>query len=214
MPSLTFVMPHWLYWAGLLLFPLMALYLVRRQLRKPLPPGPSPFIAYLFWLTSGFLGIHRFYLRSAYGVVFIPVFLFILYCNAEVREVRDDTSRTFAALETAQHTAQITKPDATQSVAGGHARIRARAGGPQEGPDRIRHGEGRHRSLGVAGTLRRDRAGHPSRWSMRYCCRASSASVARWKKRHRIARPPSPKPHRSSPSPWLRKIRRCTSIRG
>ena len=113
MPSLTFVMPHWLYWAGLLLFPLMALYLVRRQLRKPLPSGPSPFIAYLFWLTSGFLGIHRFYLRSAYGVVFIPVFLFILYCNAEVREVRDDTSRTFAALETAQRTAQITKPDTT-----------------------------------------------------------------------------------------------------
>jgi len=113
MPSLTFVMPHWLYWAGLLLFPSMALYLVRRQLRKPLPPGPSTFIAYLFWLTSGFLGIHRFYLRSAYGVVFIPVFLFILYCNAEVREVRDDTSRTFAALESAQHTARIAKPDAT-----------------------------------------------------------------------------------------------------
>ena len=52
MPSLTFVMPHWLYWAGLLLFPLMALYLVRRQLRKPLPSGPSPFIAYLLALCA------------------------------------------------------------------------------------------------------------------------------------------------------------------
>ena len=29
MPSLTFVMPHWLYWAGLLVFPLVAAYLVR-----------------------------------------------------------------------------------------------------------------------------------------------------------------------------------------
>jgi TRAP-type mannitol/chloroaromatic compound transport system permease small subunit len=110
MPSLTFTMPHWLYWAGLIIFPLIALYLVRRQLRNPLPPGPSLFIAYLFWLCSGFMGIHRFYLRSALGFVFIPIFLVILYCSAEVREVRDETSRTFAALEQA-HTAVLqTKP--------------------------------------------------------------------------------------------------------
>ena len=95
---------HWLYWAGLIVFPAIALYLVRRQLRNPLPAGPSLFIAYLFWLTSGFMGIHRFYLRSALGFVFIPVFLAILYCNAEVREVRDETSRTFAALEQAHTT--------------------------------------------------------------------------------------------------------------
>ena len=31
-------------------------------------PGPSLFVAYLFWLTAGFLGIHRFYLRSAVGL--------------------------------------------------------------------------------------------------------------------------------------------------
>ena len=103
-------MPHWLYWAGLLLFPLIATYLVRRQMRATPHSRPSIFIAYLFWLTAGFLGIHRFYLRSALGFVFIPVFLFILYCNAEVREVRDDTSRTFAALEQAQHAADIAKP--------------------------------------------------------------------------------------------------------
>ena len=83
---------------------------MRRQLERPLRSGPSLFIAYLFWLTAGFLGIHRFYLRSALGVIFIPVFLFILYCNAEVREVRDDTSRTFAALEQAQHEVDIAKP--------------------------------------------------------------------------------------------------------
>jgi TRAP-type mannitol/chloroaromatic compound transport system permease small subunit len=116
MPSLTFIMPHWLYWAGLVVFPLVALYLVRRQLAKPLPSGPSLFIAYLFWLTAGFLGIHRFYLRSAYGFVFIPVFLFILYCNAGVRDVRDDTSRTFAAVEAAQHEVNIAKPDAANAT--------------------------------------------------------------------------------------------------
>ena len=111
MPSLTFVMPHWLYWAGLLVFPLIATYLVRRQMRVAPHSRPSLFIAYLFWLTAGFLGIHRFYLRSALGFVFIPVFLFIIYANAQVREVRDDTSRTFAALEAAQNEARIAKPE-------------------------------------------------------------------------------------------------------
>ena len=111
MPSLTFIMPHWLYWAGLLIFPLIATYLVRRQMRMTPSSRPSLFIAYLFWLTAGFLGIHRFYLRSAIGFIFIPVFLFIIYCNTQVREVRDDTSRTFAALEQAQHTAEIAKPE-------------------------------------------------------------------------------------------------------
>ena len=36
------------------------------------------------------------------GFVFIPVFLGILYCNSQMREVRDDESRTFAAFEQAQ----------------------------------------------------------------------------------------------------------------
>lgn len=113
MPSLSFVMPHWLYWAGLLLFPLVAAYLVRRQLRSPPRAGPSLFIAYLLWLTAGFIGMHRFYVRSAVGFVFIPVFLFVIYCNAQIREVRDDTSRTFAALEQAQNSARQARPEGT-----------------------------------------------------------------------------------------------------
>src|SRR5258707_5525092 len=102
MPSLSFVMPDWLYWAGLLLFPLIAMYFVARQRRHPPDRRPSLFIAYLFWFLSGFAGIHRFYLRSGWGFVFIPVFLAILYCNGQIREVRDDESRTFAALEQAK----------------------------------------------------------------------------------------------------------------
>ena len=31
MPSLSFVLPHWLYWGVLLLFPLLAMFLVARQ---------------------------------------------------------------------------------------------------------------------------------------------------------------------------------------
>ena len=99
MPNLNFVLPLWLYWSGLVVFPLIAMLMVRRDRQRRRRPGPSLFIAYLFWLCSGFLGIHRFYLRSAWGFIFIPVFLGIIYCNVQVRDVRDEHSRTFAALQ-------------------------------------------------------------------------------------------------------------------
>src|SRR5437763_8460321 len=110
MPSLSFVLPHWLYWATLLLFPLIAIYLLSRQRRHPPDRRPSLFIAYLFWFLSGYLGIHRFYLRSGWGFIFIPVFLAIIYCNTQIREVRDDESRTFAALEQAQEVLERARP--------------------------------------------------------------------------------------------------------
>ena len=133
MPSLNFVMPHWLYWAGLIVFPLVAAYLVRRQLGHPPNSRPSLFVAYLFWLCSGFLGIHRFYVRSRWGFAFIPVFLFVIYCNAQIREVRDDTSRTFAALEQAQTAERQSKPEqaspspeAAAQLASARAEVRQR----------------------------------------------------------------------------------------
>ena len=68
-----------------------------------MPRGPSLFIAYLFWLCSGFMGLHRFYLKSTWGFVFIPVFLVILYVNDQIRDTREDVSRTHAALEASAH---------------------------------------------------------------------------------------------------------------
>jgi TRAP-type mannitol/chloroaromatic compound transport system permease small subunit len=110
MPSLSFVLPHWLYWATLAIFPLIAMYFVSRQRRNPPDRRPSLFIAYLFWFLSGYLGIHRFYLRSGWGFIFIPVFLAIIYCNTQIREVRDDESRTFAAMEQAQTAVERARP--------------------------------------------------------------------------------------------------------
>src|SRR5438034_10483040 len=110
MPSLSFVLPHWLYWVTLAIFPLIAMYLVSRQRRNPPDRRPSLFIAYLFWLLSGYLGIHRFYLGSGWGSGFIPVFLAIIYCNTQIREVRDDESRTFAAMEQAQSAVERARP--------------------------------------------------------------------------------------------------------
>jgi TRAP-type mannitol/chloroaromatic compound transport system permease small subunit len=99
MPTLNFVLPHWLYWGTLILFPLIAMYLVRRQRTHGQPRGPSLFIAYLFWLCSGFMGLHRFYLKSMWGFLFIPVFLVILQTNDVIRDLREDVSRTHAAHE-------------------------------------------------------------------------------------------------------------------
>ena len=110
MPTLNFVLPHWMYWGGLLVFPLVAMYLVAKHRRVGAPREPILFNAYLFWLTAGFAGLHRFYLRSLWGFLFVPFFLGIIYCNSQVREVRDDVSRTFAALEQAQNAVKQAAP--------------------------------------------------------------------------------------------------------
>jgi TRAP-type mannitol/chloroaromatic compound transport system permease small subunit len=123
MPTLNFILPHWMYWGGLALFPLVAMYLVAQQRRHGVPREPILFNAYLFWLTAGFAGIHRFYLKSWWGFAFVPLFLAVIFCNSELREVRDDVSRTFAALEQAQtslertHAAEPTRPSAEERKA-------------------------------------------------------------------------------------------------
>src|SRR5215472_5544011 len=117
MPSLYFVLPHWLYWGTLTVFPLIAWYFVARQRRAGPSHRPSLFIAYLFWLCSGFLGLHRFYLKSAWGFVFIPVFLTILYVNGEIRDAREDVSRTRAALESARHEVMRLSPGSGETLA-------------------------------------------------------------------------------------------------
>ena len=111
MPHLNFVLPHWMYWGTLLLFPLVAMYLVKRQRRHGVPRGPSLFIAYLFLVCSGLMGLHRFYLRSMWGFAFIPVFLIILHVSDTIRDHREDVSRTHAAYEaTLLETHRVTLP--------------------------------------------------------------------------------------------------------
>ena len=57
MPSLTFVLPHWLYWSGLVILPLLAMVLVRRRRGGTADSGLSIPIAYMLWLWSGFVGM-------------------------------------------------------------------------------------------------------------------------------------------------------------
>jgi TRAP-type mannitol/chloroaromatic compound transport system permease small subunit len=116
MPSLPFVLPHWLYWGTLIVFPLVAIYFVNRQLRRGAPEGPSLFIAYMFWLCSGFLGLHRFYLKSLWGFLFLPVFLLILYTNDVIRDHREDVSRTRSTAQSANIALERVKPSAGVAV--------------------------------------------------------------------------------------------------
>ncbi|MEH6470663.1 MAG: TRAP transporter small permease subunit [Halopseudomonas sp.] len=92
MPSLTFVLPHWLYWLILMLLPLAAMALLRLTRGKAQTEQASKPIAYFLLLTGGFVGCHRFYLKSLKGLLYAPLFIGILLCNIEGRSARDQFS--------------------------------------------------------------------------------------------------------------------------
>ncbi|THH36122.1 TRAP transporter small permease subunit [Aliishimia ponticola] len=102
MPGLGFTLPHWLYWVGLIVFPIVAMILSRRpqpeQKRYTLP------LAYMIAVTGGILGLHRFYLKSMWGVVFLPIFLFVLFANAQTQQARTVLSGYDNELRVAQRT--------------------------------------------------------------------------------------------------------------
>lgn len=103
MPSLQFVLPHWLYWTGLVIFPLIAMVLARRSSiggRR----SYSIALGYMILITGGFVGLHRLYLRNKWGLVFIPVFVFILYANSVQRDARVVYSNSANQLNVAQST--------------------------------------------------------------------------------------------------------------
>ena len=92
MPHMTFVLPHWLYWGGLIFVPFIAMYIVRKQRGKEVDGTLSKRIAYLLWLCGGFIGLHRFYVRNILGFVYIPIFIALLLFNVQVRSAVDQIS--------------------------------------------------------------------------------------------------------------------------
>ena len=99
MPSVNFVLPHWLYWLGLILFPLVAMYLARRAKATKTSDGHSLGTAYFVWVVGGFLGLHRLYLRNVWGLAFWPLFALILYSSGVERDARIVFSEARASLE-------------------------------------------------------------------------------------------------------------------
>lgn len=124
MPSLTFVLPHWLYWSGLILIPLFAMFTVRQQRRRGTPAsGISLAIAYMLWLTGGFVGLHRFYLRSALGALYIPLFLVILFGNVQGRQSRDAVSESRNALLGARFAVDRAKATVAKGISGADRKL-------------------------------------------------------------------------------------------
>jgi len=130
MPELNFVLPHWVYWSGLIVFPVLAMYLVRRA--RPHEPRTRLPIAYFLLVTCGFVGLHRFYVRSFWGIVFIPLFLFVLYGNVETRDAvnaasaaRNEVVKAEFKLELAQEALEEGKAGAESRVEEGEAALAA-----------------------------------------------------------------------------------------
>ena len=113
MPNIDFTLPHWAYWLGLILFPVVGMYLSRRA--RPLRSTYSVALAYLVLITGGVLGLHRFYLRSLLGLVYIPIFVFILVSNAQERDARSVYSDALNFVRMAERTIEREEPRVKQA---------------------------------------------------------------------------------------------------
>ena len=100
MPSFDFTLPHWAYWIGLIVFPLVAMALARRG--RSGRRNYSLTLAYFILVTGGIVGLHRIYLKSLLGLIFIPVFGFILYANSAANDARSELSDAANLVRVAQ----------------------------------------------------------------------------------------------------------------
>jgi len=186
MPNIDFTLPHWAYWVGLLVFPLVAAALAKRprktERRYVLGLG------YFILLTGGMLGLHRFYLKNLLGLLFIPVFIAILYANAQGQGARATLSDLTNAVRMAERTTQregdrvktarteLPKMKAELAAAepGSFAEKRAQRN-VQRAEDRIKQGE--DRIAAARATLTNDRPP----------MEAATAQLARWRSLSRYA---------------------------
>ena len=103
LPNLTFQMPHWIYWVTLIVFPLVAMALVKRnEARRDHNSIGAP-TAYMFLIFGGFAGLHRFYLRSfKWGMLLVVFFVLVLYGNTQggvARNAYSDANNAFKIVD-------------------------------------------------------------------------------------------------------------------
>jgi len=115
MPSINFILPHWLYWGTLIVFPLFAMFMARRSTSG----SYSLPIGYMILVTGGLLGLHRLYLRNFWGLLFIPIFFVILFANAQGRDAREIHSQAANVVSSAERVIARLEPQ----VDGADARI-------------------------------------------------------------------------------------------
>jgi TRAP-type mannitol/chloroaromatic compound transport system permease small subunit len=106
MPEISFVLPHWLYWSGLILFPLFAMVLFRKAVPKQAGEPLSLSLGYFLLIVGGIFGVHRLYLKSFWALAFIALFTSLLVVNIEVRSMRDDLSAAQNVIKLAEFKVQ------------------------------------------------------------------------------------------------------------
>ncbi len=67
-------------------------------------------LAYLILVTGGILGLHQFYLKSILGLVFIPIFVFVLFANGNERGARGELSDATNLVRVAERTIAREQP--------------------------------------------------------------------------------------------------------
>ena len=123
MPSLSFVMPHWLYWLILLATPLLAMFIIKQGLGEDKSGKVSLTVSYFLLVSAGFIGLHRFYLKNKLAVIFIPLFLAILYCNAEGRDARNAQSLVNNEVLSAQFLIQRAQKSISEGLSGAEKQL-------------------------------------------------------------------------------------------
>lgn len=92
MPDITFILPHWIYWGGIVAVPAAFMLAGRRFAARNTSSGISLPLAFFFWLVGGFMGLHRLYLKNWGAAAFIVLFVGIILCNHEGRQARNQHS--------------------------------------------------------------------------------------------------------------------------
>jgi len=124
MPSIGFVLPHWMFWLSLVVFPLIAAAMFARTRNNPDDGKANYFLAYLFWFAAGFLGMHRFYLKSAWGLVFLPLFVIVIYGGDLYRDGREELSKARQNVDSLTRVIDRARPAADRGSADAQRRIK------------------------------------------------------------------------------------------
>jgi TRAP-type mannitol/chloroaromatic compound transport system permease small subunit len=117
-----------MYWGGLALFPLFSMFMVRKSQAKArtIENRITVPVGYLFLVTGGLAGLHRFYLRSSVvGYVFIALFVAVLYSNHQGTLARNLQSDARNTVQIAEFDYDEAKKDVDRGKDGAQAKLDA-----------------------------------------------------------------------------------------
>ncbi|MCZ6858980.1 MAG: TRAP transporter small permease subunit [Alphaproteobacteria bacterium] len=124
LPNMTFALPHVIYWGGIIGFPLVAAYLVHRANANKNGRSVSLLVGYMFLISAGFLGLHRFYLKAPkLAFFFIALFFLILHGNVNGAIEREVISKSQNDLKIASLDVSYYKKRVNQGRKGAQANL-------------------------------------------------------------------------------------------